>query len=143
MSIDFNNILYDLLPFIDLTHFVAIINTEGDDMETLLLLRKKKGVTQKDVADYLKISRQAYANYESGRRTPDIKMLKLLSIYFETSIDAILSHSVSSTTTHNIKSEETLDEREKTLIKFFRQASEQGKQRIIQSVLNACDNNKK
>ena len=62
-------------------------------MNNLLLLRKEKGLTQKDVADHLGISRQAYANYECGNREPDIGTLKMLSEYFGVSIDFILSNS--------------------------------------------------
>ena len=108
-------------------------------MENLLLLRKRKGATQKEVASYLKISRQAYANYETGKREPDIDTLKSLSLYFEVSIDVLLSHSLSFAEACDMP----LDEREKTLISFFRKAPEQGKQKIIQSVLNICDGTKR
>ena len=63
-------------------------------MKTLLTLRKTKGLTQKEIADHLGISRQAYANYESGNREPDINMLKLLSEYFEVSIDVLLENAL-------------------------------------------------
>lgn len=61
-------------------------------MKTLLTLRKNKGLTQKEIAEHLGISRQAYANYESGNREPDINTLKLLSEYFEVSIDTLLEN---------------------------------------------------
>ena len=128
-----------MLLLVDLLRFVAIIKMEGELMENLLFLRKRKGVTQKDVADYLKISRQASANYETGKREPDIDTLKSLSLYFEVSIDVLLSHSPSFAETCDTP----LDEREKTLVNFFRKASEQGKQKIIQNVLNICDSTKK
>lgn len=61
-------------------------------MKTLLTLRKNKGLTQKEIAEHLGISRQAYANYEAGNREPDINTLKLLSEYFEVSIDVLLEN---------------------------------------------------
>lgn len=61
-------------------------------METLLQLRKSKGLTQKDVADALGISRQAYANYEAGNREPDLTTLKALSDFFGVSIDYLLNN---------------------------------------------------
>lgn len=64
-------------------------------MKTLLSLRKSKGLTQKDIADHLGISRQAYANYESGNREPDIHTLKALSEYFQISIDGLLDNDTS------------------------------------------------
>lgn len=59
-------------------------------MKILLKLRKEKGVTQKDLAEYLQISRQAYANYEAGNRNPDFETLIKISEYFEVSVDYLL-----------------------------------------------------
>ena len=56
----------------------------------LLSLRKQKGLTQKDLAEHLGISRQAYANYESGSREPDIATLKQLADFFDVSVDCLL-----------------------------------------------------
>jgi len=61
-------------------------------MDILLNLRKNKGVTQKDISDYLGISRQAYANYEAGNRAPDFQTLKKLSAYFSVSADYLLGN---------------------------------------------------
>ena len=39
-------------------------------------------MTQKDLAGLLNISRQAYSNYETGKRTPDLDLLiKIAQIY--------------------------------------------------------------
>lgn len=44
--------------------------------------RKANGYTQGRVSKYLNISRQAYSNYELGKRDPDIDlMMKLCKIY--------------------------------------------------------------
>ena len=59
-------------------------------METLLELRKEKGITQLDVAKALDISRQAYANYEVGKREPDLTMLLKLAGFFGVSVDDLL-----------------------------------------------------
>lgn len=59
-------------------------------MEILLTLRKEKGVTQKDLAEYLQISRQAYANYEAGNRSPDFETLIKISEYFDVTVDYLL-----------------------------------------------------
>ena len=61
-------------------------------MENLLLLRKQKGLTQKDMADFLGISRQAYANYETGNREPDLTTLKRIAEYFNVSVDFIVDN---------------------------------------------------
>ena len=49
-------------------------------MEKLLFLREQLNVTQKAVADYIGLSRQAYAHYEFGDRYPDLKTLCNLAL---------------------------------------------------------------
>ena len=61
-------------------------------MENLIKLRKQHGKTQKDMAEYLGISRQAYAHYEIDNREPDFETLKRLASYFDVSIDYILDN---------------------------------------------------
>ena len=61
-------------------------------MDTLLNLRKEAKITQKEIADYLGISRQAYANYETGNRAPDFQTLKKLSSFFKVSVDYLLGN---------------------------------------------------
>lgn len=56
-------------------------------MERLKQLREKKGLYQKDIAEFLKIDRTTYVKYEGGKNEPDIETLKKLAEYFETSID--------------------------------------------------------
>ena len=53
-------------------------------------LRNEKNLSQKDMADMLGISRQALANYESGRREPDNIMLIKIADILGTSVDNIL-----------------------------------------------------
>lgn len=59
-------------------------------MERLLTLRKAMGLTQKEVAEKLGISRQAYANYEIGNREPDHKTLIEIAKLFNVSLDYLL-----------------------------------------------------
>lgn len=51
--------------------------------EVLKKLRKEKGVTQKEVAEGISISKNAYSNYEQGIREPSIATIKALCRYFE------------------------------------------------------------
>ena len=62
-------------------------------MENLTAIRKESHATQQEVADYLGISRQAYGNYESGKREPDYETLLKLGEYFNCSIDYLLGSS--------------------------------------------------
>lgn len=59
-------------------------------MVGLRMIRKKKGYSQLKVAMDLSISREALSYYETGKRSPDVEMLKKLSDYFDVSIDYLI-----------------------------------------------------
>lgn len=56
----------------------------------LSYLRKKKGLTQDAVAEYLGLTPQAVGLYEKGDREPTLSNLIKISRYFEVSIDNLL-----------------------------------------------------
>lgn len=53
-------------------------------------LRLNRGLSQQNVADFLGVSQQAYANYESGKREPEYESLVKLSEFFDTTTDYLL-----------------------------------------------------
>ena len=59
--------------------------------EKLQELRKKKGLTQEELAEQLYVSRTAVSKWESGRGFPNIESLKAISKYFSVSLDELLS----------------------------------------------------
>ena len=59
-------------------------------MNNLKLLRKRSGMLQEDVANYLGLTRPAYSHYETGRRIPDALMLAKLADLYHVSIDEIM-----------------------------------------------------
>lgn len=59
--------------------------------EKLQELRKKKGITQEELAEALYVSRTAISKWESGRGYPSIDSLKEISNYFDVTIDVLLS----------------------------------------------------
>lgn len=59
-------------------------------MNKIAEYRKKAGLTQTHLAEYLGISQNTLSQYETGKRTPDIKTVKMLAEYFSVSINAIL-----------------------------------------------------
>lgn len=59
-------------------------------MNNLKVLRKRKGVSQNEIADILGVTRSAYGMYEQGSRSMNPDVLAKLSDYFDVSIDAIL-----------------------------------------------------
>ena len=59
--------------------------------EKLQELRKKKGLTQEELAQLLYVSRTAISKWESGRGYPSIDSLKGIAKFFGVTIDALLS----------------------------------------------------
>lgn len=53
-------------------------------------IRKQRNLTQKQVADYLQTSQQAYNYYENEKYEPSIDMLIKLADLYNTSIDFIV-----------------------------------------------------
>jgi len=57
----------------------------------LKVLRKQRNINQQKIAMDLNISREVISYYENGKRNPDIQMLKILSNYFNVSIDFLIN----------------------------------------------------
>ena len=56
----------------------------------LTRLRKKKGLTQMEVAEKLYVSRQAISRWEVGAAVPSTDNLRVLSDLYETTVDYLL-----------------------------------------------------
>ena len=59
--------------------------------EKLQELRKRKGLTQEELAEALFVSRTAISKWESGRGYPNIDSLKAIAKFFGITIDELLS----------------------------------------------------
>lgn len=60
-------------------------------MESLKVLRKRKGLRQKDVAQYLGVTESGYNHYESGRVEPNIDTLNKLAELYECTVEEIIN----------------------------------------------------
>lgn len=65
----------------------------GVIMLRLKELRERTQYTQKDVADFISITRAAYTNIENGKREPDFETLCKLAEFYNTTTDYILERS--------------------------------------------------
>ena len=61
-------------------------------VENLYRLRKAHRYTQQEISDLLNISRQAYSNYETSKRTPDLDSLMRLADIYGVSLDQLVNH---------------------------------------------------
>lgn len=83
-------------------------------------LREEKGVSQTDMAKYLKISRQAYNYYELNKREPSYDTLKALAEYFNVTTDYLLGLSNSKSSHAELSEIDALsDESKKELEKYI------------------------
>jgi transcriptional regulator with XRE-family HTH domain len=58
----------------------------------LVQLRKEKNLTQQQLTDILNISRNTYAQYETGRREPDFNTAIIFAKFFGVTMDNLLGN---------------------------------------------------
>ena len=61
-----------------------------DTKDVLLELRTKRGLSQDELAEKLYVTRQAVSRWETGETVPNTQTLKLLSNFFDVSINTLL-----------------------------------------------------
>lgn len=61
-----------------------VVNTSIKD------LRKKKNMTQDELAEKLSVTRQAVSNWENGKTQPDVETLTQLAEVFDVSVERII-----------------------------------------------------
>ena len=61
--------------------------------ERIKQLRKKKGISQSELAELIGVKNNTVSTWERGTRKPDFEALNLLSDYFEVSFEYILGSS--------------------------------------------------
>lgn len=58
--------------------------------EHLLELRRKKGITQRELAEHLNVSQISLSYWETGKREPSLDVVRKLAEYYNTSIDYLV-----------------------------------------------------
>ena len=54
--------------------------------ENIIRLRKDKGVTQEQMADFLGVTKASVSKWETKQSMPDISLLPIIASYFDISI---------------------------------------------------------
>ncbi|MBQ8997279.1 MAG: helix-turn-helix domain-containing protein [Clostridium sp.] len=63
--------------------------------ENLKYIRSSLNISQKEIANYLKLNPSSYSNYENGRREPSIDVLIKISDFLNVEIDKLLTENLS------------------------------------------------
>lgn len=111
--------------------------------DRLKALMTERGVTWKQISEELKIGKNQPKYWEEKDTLPDGKTLIKLSQFFGVTVDYLLGvedqNAVLMQRAFDILDESNASEQEKALLAMFRSTSEEGRLRIIQSVMNICD----
>lgn len=59
-------------------------------MNRIREIRKRRGITQKQLADALQVTESAVSHWEKGRRDPDLETLLKIGEVLECSVDSLL-----------------------------------------------------
>lgn len=62
--------------------------------ENIRVMRREKGLTQEQLAEVMGVSTASVSKWETGVAAPELGMLAALADFFETSIDALIGHTV-------------------------------------------------
>ncbi|MCL2357718.1 MAG: helix-turn-helix domain-containing protein [Defluviitaleaceae bacterium] len=86
-------------------------------------IRRHKGLTQHDVAQFLNITQQTYSSYETGRRQMNFETLCLLADFFEVSTDYLLGREDALPS--------FLDESEREMVDMYRALNDYAKDTVL------------
>ena len=99
-------------------------------MKKLQQLREDRDLKQREMAEYLNISRSAYSSYETGANEPSMELLVKMADYFGISVDELIGHDVKNTGNICNISGHALNPRERKLLYAFRLLPEKSKLRV-------------
>lgn len=61
---------------------------------SLFHARKRRGLSQEDVAEKLGVSRQTISKWETGETIPDIRQCKRLAVLYQMSLDELIDFDI-------------------------------------------------
>ena len=82
-------------------------------------LRKKKGISQEELAEKIGVARQTISKWELGETSPDLKQAKELSRIFKISLDELTNNDIKEVLIEKTSNTEQLAGLILKLIKFF------------------------
>ena len=82
-------------------------------------LRKKKGISQEELAEKIGVARQTISKWELGETSPDLKQAKELSKIFKISLDELTNNDIKEVLIEKTSNTEKLAGLILKLIKFF------------------------
>lgn len=99
-------------------------------MNNLKALREEKRISQQRLAEHIGTNQQNIHRYENGFYEPDIRTLKLLADFFDTSIDYLVGNTV---VRHKIETVERFDlnENEANLIDKYRELNISARKSVV------------
>ena len=68
----------------------------------ILCLRRERGITQDELAEYLGVSKSAVSKWETGNSYPDILLLPQLASLFNISVDQLIGYEPQLTRWHRM-----------------------------------------
>lgn len=81
-----------------------------DTLDKISILLKEQGKKQKDLTDYLGVTKNAFSNWKSGNNTSYMKKLPQIADFFDVSVDYLLGKATEPDKTGNTELEEYLEE---------------------------------
>lgn len=109
-------------------------------VENLRKFRMSMGISQQTLADALETTQQAIYKYEKKGTEPDIRTLKQLADYFNTTIDELVGHT-SPMGDGNHLEELTLNQDEIVLVQSWRKLSDEERISIRMVIKNYLQEN--
>ncbi|MBQ9729765.1 MAG: helix-turn-helix transcriptional regulator [Clostridia bacterium] len=97
-------------------------------MNRLKQLRNERALTQADVAKFLNVTRQGYANYENEVTNPTPAILIKLADFFECSVDYLIGRE---NEIGKVIINRDLNKTENELLQIYRNQTEQKKQFLM------------